>query len=468
LSICLLHAVFGGSCLPTDFINVHPGSITSAQAEYNISELMGFKDVVDGALYEEASSLLVEQLQRYGVSYESCQPCFQQASSRESPDAAATEEVSYLQRSTISTKKAHHAASRHTSIQGAVNTMQLEVVAHTYISTDPKASAEFFVEYFKAHLMPAIACEPGSEVVAVQIPLEDSRVARYSFVRAAKLPSGNLQTDRLIAKSDAEVAAYFTARTGANGVFDNHDGLHPCCFKLEKALSDGVQLAAFDEVSVGIPYVVLRINIPHTQWTLEFPGPRGWMDDKLVEEYAPAPCRDPALSGDDYPFESPWPKSTFTAADPQLSADWVAKILGGEVVPSPYPTPQEEGCPTAAWTVFRAEKFMLHFVKSAELAINAYMESNVHAIGELRNLSAGQFDYFMLNSLVFEVESLDVFVRRLEGYSAPFLLTRLGMHDGYALFADIPGCGQVVQLRSKHVSVADPVPLSVDACLLQY
>mmetsp|Transcript_27241 Transcript_27241/g.72334 ORF Transcript_27241/g.72334 Transcript_27241/m.72334 type:complete len:361 (+) Transcript_27241:84-1166(+) len=80
LSICLLHAIFGGSCLATDFEVVRLGSNRSENL-YDTSELMGYKDLADGALFEEASAVFSENLQRYNVSYESCKSCFQQASS---------------------------------------------------------------------------------------------------------------------------------------------------------------------------------------------------------------------------------------------------------------------------------------------------------------------------------------------------------------------------------------------------
>jgi len=80
LSMCLLHAVFGGRCLGSDFLNTNPGS-NSSQEKYNVSELMGFTDAPDGALYTEASVVFSEQLQRYGLSYDACRPCFKEASS---------------------------------------------------------------------------------------------------------------------------------------------------------------------------------------------------------------------------------------------------------------------------------------------------------------------------------------------------------------------------------------------------
>jgi len=77
LSICLLHAIFGGRCRATDFHDMRPGT-NSSDNLYDTSELMGYKDLADGALFEEASAVFSENLQRYNVSYESCKSCFQQ------------------------------------------------------------------------------------------------------------------------------------------------------------------------------------------------------------------------------------------------------------------------------------------------------------------------------------------------------------------------------------------------------
>lgn len=78
MSVCLLHAVFGGACLASDFADNNAGT-NSSQELYDTSELMGFTDAADGALYKEALAIFAEQQQHYGVSYGACQPCFQQA-----------------------------------------------------------------------------------------------------------------------------------------------------------------------------------------------------------------------------------------------------------------------------------------------------------------------------------------------------------------------------------------------------
>ncbi|CAJ1436581.1 unnamed protein product [Effrenium voratum] len=74
LSICLFHKMLGGDCLFSEFENTRQNP-----NEYNTSELQGFNDTLDGIVYQEARSIFQRNLKLYGVSNESCQPCFQRA-----------------------------------------------------------------------------------------------------------------------------------------------------------------------------------------------------------------------------------------------------------------------------------------------------------------------------------------------------------------------------------------------------
>merc|ERR1719419_1331663 len=97
LSVCLAHRIFGGTCRTSDFID---GRVTNRQAAdrvnrtkrakpmvkiafkpeiYDTSPLGGFRDPYDGALYEAAKVRFKSDLERYKVSMESCQPCFEAA-----------------------------------------------------------------------------------------------------------------------------------------------------------------------------------------------------------------------------------------------------------------------------------------------------------------------------------------------------------------------------------------------------
>jgi len=80
LAICLMHAMFGGACHAAEFSNMHPGANSSGTGElYDTAELGGFRDVVDGVLYEDAQAIFAAETKQYGVSSSSCAPCFAQA-----------------------------------------------------------------------------------------------------------------------------------------------------------------------------------------------------------------------------------------------------------------------------------------------------------------------------------------------------------------------------------------------------
>lgn len=76
MSICLFHMMVGGACHSSEFVNSNPGNRSSG-GQYETSVLDGFTDIFDGALYEEAKRIYAENLQKYGVSASTCEPCFQ-------------------------------------------------------------------------------------------------------------------------------------------------------------------------------------------------------------------------------------------------------------------------------------------------------------------------------------------------------------------------------------------------------
>jgi len=77
VSMCLLHAMFGGSCHASDFGNVNPAA---GHADlHNTSELQGFVDSYDGPIYAKALQIFNNRLEEFGVTPSSCQPCFEEA-----------------------------------------------------------------------------------------------------------------------------------------------------------------------------------------------------------------------------------------------------------------------------------------------------------------------------------------------------------------------------------------------------
>ncbi|CAJ1364747.1 unnamed protein product [Effrenium voratum] len=77
LSICLFHAMFGTRCRALDFENVRPGIKTAKL--YNTTQLQGYRDELDGMVYQEALRIFKANLLKYNVSLDSCQRCFDAA-----------------------------------------------------------------------------------------------------------------------------------------------------------------------------------------------------------------------------------------------------------------------------------------------------------------------------------------------------------------------------------------------------
>jgi|EP00927_Polykrikos_kofoidii_P067773 hypothetical protein len=79
LSVCLLHAMFGGQCSSREFYHGHRGPQRSSRNAYDEQILDGFVDASDGRLYDEAVRIFNNNLKLYDVSYQTCRPCFELA-----------------------------------------------------------------------------------------------------------------------------------------------------------------------------------------------------------------------------------------------------------------------------------------------------------------------------------------------------------------------------------------------------
>jgi hypothetical protein len=67
LSICLWHAKFGGECIAAEFENLHEARVQYDEGSFPDSLHMGDQD-----LYDEAAELFAKEMEKYGVSPESC------------------------------------------------------------------------------------------------------------------------------------------------------------------------------------------------------------------------------------------------------------------------------------------------------------------------------------------------------------------------------------------------------------
>lgn len=69
-SVCLFHAMFGGQCLPSEFEHMRP---RGNNRKHDLGPLQGYKDGVDGKLYEEAKSIFWHNMAEYKVTRERCE-----------------------------------------------------------------------------------------------------------------------------------------------------------------------------------------------------------------------------------------------------------------------------------------------------------------------------------------------------------------------------------------------------------
>lgn len=77
LSVCLLHAMFGGECSAQELTVRNAGS--SGSSTYDTSVLGNWTDVYDAVLYSEAVDRFQQDLKAYGISETSCQACWSAA-----------------------------------------------------------------------------------------------------------------------------------------------------------------------------------------------------------------------------------------------------------------------------------------------------------------------------------------------------------------------------------------------------
>lgn len=95
LSVCLLHAMFGGECHTTEFLNTRPSGLSgqpaadlrqgsfeqvfAAPEPYDTSILGGWVDTADRAVYDAGLEMFHSLCEDHGVTAESCRPCFETA-----------------------------------------------------------------------------------------------------------------------------------------------------------------------------------------------------------------------------------------------------------------------------------------------------------------------------------------------------------------------------------------------------
>jgi hypothetical protein len=337
-------------------------------------------------------------------------------------------------------------------------------VGRTLISTNPGRSAKFFLDYFDANEVQVPACSHQA-MKAVEVQAGFGKTFTYTFVQDTSLPRGSLNSETLVSEVREKMEAIFAGKEGLyNAWIDNHDGFNQSSFNYKKALEEGVQIGIFDWTATNEVFGIVRFLIPETLFTFELVAPKAFLDEFKLPELISSDCRDDTLvppPDETFGATVAWFKTTMMAAQPYHAGVWASEILGMEDYPAPFPWPPVEGCTAAVWKVFAGSSYMLHFVLSSGFQSSSALGTGetglvqkfVDEVYSFRKLAAGEFDHFMLNNLVLQVDSLDPYIEKLRARGYPFMLTRVG--EEYALFTDVPHNAQIVQLRSSHVSTAE-------------
>jgi len=158
-------------------------------------------------------------------------------------------------------------------------------------------------------------------------------------------------------------------------------------------------------------------------------------------------------------------KITYGVPNASKARDFATEVLGATdkecVFPYP-PTKLEDGTPVngAKW-LYVNDWLQMHLVESGDEAQHARI-SEYHKLGESKaeHLRNGCLHAFFLNHIIFQVDTLDPFIDKLEERQVPYLATKNGNGD-YALIFAFPGNEAVViQLSSQHLTKASALPQS--------
>jgi len=334
----------------------------------------------------------------------------------------------------------------------------------TFFSTDPEASADFFVSYFKAVRVPLPPCGvPRAAVRLITVngnantePVSQTLV----FVNDPSTSAGAWNATQAV--SDA--AALILQSFGPGSLpfvpwIDNHDGYTFSAranfdlWNMERALADGMPLMAYKGPQEGSFIVNLRAYVPGTLSTVSIRGAEAGLTEQLMQEHGrenPEQCR---VFNNDPSARWGWSKSTHMAAKPAVAVQFMVDILGAVPFEGDFPWPPQENCTAAQWALFPDIEFEVHFVLSQTWEVHGFsIQEQAELMDGTPALKSGTFSASMYNSLVLSVDSLDQYVLRLQAQSMPFRLMRFSPEQ-YALFMVIPENAITVQLRSQHLSV---------------
>lgn len=334
-------------------------------------------------------------------------------------------------------------------------------IGRSFLSTDPAASAAFFLKYFKATKVEVPSCEAAEKTV-VQVETGPGAKAIFGFVKADVLPAmkGDMNPQSLVPLMSEAVSDVFSGKDEGKYIswIDSHDGFNNTYFDFTQALADGVDVGIFDWTATPPILGITRVLVPHTLFTFEIIVHKELLEPYNLPYYEAEDCRDDLSmpsNKDIFNGNQPWFKTTFMSADPEAAANWSIAVLGAEAFSAPYPWPPVEGCTAAKWVLFPEQQYMMHFVLSSE-----DLQGKEGSVGDFRDQlelfrekTEGAFDQYMLNSVILRVGSLDPYVERLKAQGLTYMVYK--SEGEFMLFTEIPKNAMTVQLRSQQYTGAE-------------
>lgn len=164
----------------------------------------------------------------------------------------------------------------------------------------------------------------------------------------------------------------------------------------------------------------------------------------------------------------PWPVSTsYASLDPEVSANWMVKYLGAEIIPSNWSV----GCGSVAWVRMPGSGYEFHFVSSPQLANVSYSFEDYVAYvnklyGNLSEQSSSSYDQFMDFHIGMIVDDMTPFYTALKTDDVPFFM--VGQYPAFFdLFVEIPKTGAILELTSQRLDVANATISPWDICQQQ-
>lgn len=370
---------------------------------------------------------------------------------------------------------------------------ELTVVGKSYFSLNALQSAGWFQKYVDAELTvnPEISVKPpGSIVVGAYI--DSSKELKYPGNYKLVFMEGTAtdpDTIYLAEKLKREWATALQERRWST-YGDLHDGTHTLPFNFTRAYLDNLSDDWFYDPLPQSGGALTRFYVPGLTWTWEFWDPDAtdgaylqndngtvehlvYQDDQWMKADGTLPSKSAAFdhlnrhtwhlgqsdrndSWDKDPHtNSLWWKVAYGVSNASMAQEFAIDVIGVKKrsCPYSYPPDLQTGGSGGYWTyaIAKSEGGMeMHFIESGvSSGHDIIVEYNTIMAEKAKGLALGCWHPLLYNTLIFDVDTLDPFVNKLNSWKSTFLAIQNGSDD-YALIIPFPqNEGVVVQLRSS-------------------